>query len=57
MIYDVIPPEIVALRLHLKKFITSLPTRGFVYSDFAILIVYDERSPEKSYILKATYES
>lgn len=39
-------------RYHIKKFITNLPRRGYIYDDFAILIMYDEECPENSYILK-----
>lgn len=39
-------------RHQIKKWVGTLETRGYVYDDFAILLVYNESCPEKSYFLK-----
>ena len=39
-------------RHQIKKWVDTLETRGYVYDDFAILLVYNESCPEKSYFLK-----
>lgn len=41
-----------AQALAITKFFENLNTRGWIYEDFAILLIYDPIEPNKSYILK-----
>ena len=38
-------------RYQVTKFFKQIETRGVVVGDKAVLLVYDEKYPEKSYIL------
>lgn len=57
-VYDIEPPKswlkakkLAAERRHINKFFNSLDTRGAIVDNKAILLVYNSKAPELSYIL------
>lgn len=51
MIYDVVPPGLLATRYQIRRWVASLPSRGFVIGNMAVLLCYNDKAPELSRLI------